>query len=209
MANKRVHIIWDNSNIWLGGKDTCKIPGAITHFFRIHFETLYKLVVNGRSAGQRYFGGSVPPECQPLWEFVKKLGCETNLLRRIEEKGEQAVDEVLHLKMANLLLDNPHPEILAVLSGNGHTSDYATSFPEQVRRALDRGWSVEIYSWNCSMSHKVYDPILKKYPKAKFINLDDHYYDLTFIQEGDYRFEIMGQTQITHQKGRPLGNPNL
>jgi len=201
----KVHVIWDNSNIWLGGKDTCegKEPSVILHSFRIHFDNLYHLVLNNRIAGERYFGGSVPPECEPLWDFVKNLGCQTNLLHRIEKGGEQAVDEVLHLKMANLLLDINPPEILAVLSGNGHTSDYGTSFPEQIKRALQRNWQIEIYSWECSMSHKIYDSILNQYPtKAKYIKLDDYYYSLTFIKEKAYQYSIKGQKQDIYQEPR-------
>ena len=143
-----VNIVWDNSNIWLGGKDTCNIlePAIIDYAFRIHFENLYNLVLNGRPPGQRHFGGSVPPEAVALWHFVEDLGCETNLLRRVAAGGEQAVDEVLHLKIADLLLDVDPPETLALLSGNGHTSEFQSSFPAHVQHALDRGWEVEVYS---------------------------------------------------------------
>lgn len=199
-----VNIVWDNSNIWLSGKDTCAIlePAVIEHAFRIHFENLYNLVLNGRSPGHRYFGGSVPPEAEALWRFVVNLGCETNLLRRVAAGGEQAVDEILHLKIADLLLDVDPPETLALLSGNGHTSEFQSSFPAHVQRALDRGWEVEIYSWECSMAHKVYDSIIRKNPKATYVQLDDYYRNVTFIQPGEYYYYIKDKKMTSHVSGR-------
>lgn len=201
-----VHMIWDNSNIWLGGKDTCKElePGATTYAFRVHFQNLYDLVLNTRPPGHRYFGGSVPPEAAALWGLVKKLGCETNLLRRVESGREQAVDEILHLKMANLLLDVNPPETIALLSGNGHTTEFESSFPMHVEKALKRAWEVEIYSWECSMNHKIYDPILKKYDRAKYIKLDDYYGFITFIKEGPYYYIVKDRKEESFQRGRDV-----
>ena len=206
-----VHIVWDNSNIWLGGRDTrARIePTVIQYAFRIHFENLYNLVLNTRPPGQRYFGGSVPPEAETLWKFVENLGCETNLLHRVAAGGEQAVDEILHLKMADLLLDIEPPETLALLSGNGHTSQFQSSFPAHVQRALDRGWGVEIYSWECSMSHKGYDGILKNHSQAKYIKLDDFYGEITFIQEGMYYDFIKGKRIDMYQGGRVVKSLKL
>ena len=198
-----VHIIWDNSNIWLGGKSTCEElePGVISSAFRIHFGNLYDFVLNGRAAGHRYFGGSVPPEAEALWGFLKDLGCETSLLHRVGG-GEQAVDEVLHLKMSNLVLDIDPPETLALLSGNGHTSEFQSSFPAHVERALKREWEVEIYSWDGSMNHKIYDPIIEAYEKVKYIKLDDYYRFVTFIQEGDYPYWVKGERHMSHPSAR-------
>ncbi len=199
-----VHLIWDNSNIWLGGKDTCLDiePGATASAFRIHFQNLYDLVLNTRQPGQRYFGGSVPPEANALWVWVRKLGCETNLLHRIESGKEQAVDEILHLKMANLLLKIDPPDTIALLTGNGHTSQFESSFPMYVEMALTRAWEVEIYSWEGSMNHTVYDPILEKNSNAKYVKLDDYYGYVTFIQEGEYRYTVKGRKQDSFQRGR-------
>ena len=200
-----VHMIWDNSNIWLSGKDTCERiePGVTTYAFRIDFQNLYTLVLNGREAGFRYFGGSVPPEAESLWHFVRNLGCETNLLRRIESGKEQAVDEILHLKMADLLLDVNPPETIALLSGNGHTSEFQSSFPSHVERALERGWQIEVYSWESGMNHRVYDPILQKHSTGRYIPLDDYYGSITFIQEGEYYYRVKGKKITNYQRERP------
>ncbi len=202
-----VHIIWDNSNIWIGGKDACEKsePAATLSAFRIHFENLYKLVLNGRTVGQSYLGGSVPPEAQELWRFARHLGCDVTLLRRVDSGKEQGVDEILHLKISNLLLDHDEPQTIAILSGNGATSEFASSFPGQVERALKRGWNVEIYSWEDSMNHRVYDPILQKHPNLmSYINLDDHYGSITFIHEGNYPYFLKDKKVDFFQGGRAV-----
>src|SRR5258708_6685060 len=100
------HIIWDNSNIWLGGRRACEEieqVGALS-VFRIHFPSLYKLALNQRDAGRRHIAGSVPPEAESLWEFIRARGFDLTLLHRVSSGKEQAVDELLHLKLANMLL---------------------------------------------------------------------------------------------------------
>jgi hypothetical protein len=201
-----VHLIWDNSNIFLGGKDTCehREPEVITYAFRIDFRNVYDLVVNGREVGRRYFGGSVPPQAEALWGFVRGLGCETSLLVRVE-RGEQAVDEILQLRMSNLLLDFEPPQTMALLSGDGRPSEFGSSFPEQVERAIRKGWNVEIYSWECSMSHKAYDAILQNHRAAmKYIRLDDYYESLTFVKPGNYFYRTNGRSEDIFEQGRDI-----
>ena len=65
----------------------------------------------------------------------------------------QAVDELIHLKMLESLLDHQtsssdsRPKIVLV-SGDAKTSEFnPTGFLGCVRRALERGWDVEVYSF--------------------------------------------------------------
>ena len=52
------------------------------------------------------------------------------------------------------------------------------------------------------MSHAGYDPILEQYEKAKYINLDEFYGRVTFIQEGPYYYRVKGKRVDAFQSGR-------
>src|SRR5947209_262683 len=102
-----IHIFWDNSNIWGGlqGIREIREPAVPWYALRGYFRNLYQLVSGGREVVTRVMAGSVPPECEELWEHARDLGFSTDLLQRVESapnvQTEQAVDEIMHMKMAN------------------------------------------------------------------------------------------------------------
>jgi len=188
-----VHVFWDNSNIWGGAEATKRIkePDAPWVAFRVYFRNLYKLVAKGRDVITRVLAGSVPPECEDLWEYARDLGFDTDLLRRVQQDDgrfcEQAVDEMLHLKISNAILDHPAPQTLVIMSGDGSESQFHTSFPKQVIRAIKNGWAVEVYSWGVCLNRRKYDPLVEQDPdKLKITDLEHYYESLTFIKGGEY-----------------------
>jgi hypothetical protein len=191
-----LHIFWDNSNVWGCAQNVREIEEPLVPWFtfRIHFRNLYKLIVKERDVATKVMAGSVPPECESLWEYARELGFNTDLLYRIEstegKKQEQAVDEILHLKMSNAVLDFSPPQTMVLLSGDGKVSEFGTSFPNQIERALKQGWNAEIYSWRNCYNQKMYTPICERYEsKIQVIFLDQYYKQLTFVkgQDGCYR----------------------
>ena len=66
---------------------------------------------------------------------------------------EQAVDEMLHLKMMETIIDYPVPGVMVLASGDGGDSEFGGGgFYAVVKRALERGWQVEIVSWEDQLS---------------------------------------------------------
>lgn len=187
-----IHIFVDNSNLWLGATELRQEqePHVPQRLFRLYFKNLFDLVEQGRDASTRELGGSLPPECEPLWEYARRLGYNTNLLRRVddgERVREQGVDEALHLKIANVLLDANEAETLVLMTGDGAQSELDTSFRDQATRALKRGWTVELWSWKASRSKK-YERLQQDYPERFSLNdLDSFYYSITFAKAGTWR----------------------
>ncbi|KAG0293977.1 hypothetical protein BGZ96_001961 [Linnemannia gamsii] len=67
-------------------------------------------------------------------------------------QAEQGVDELLHLKMLETLLDH-EPATIVLASGDGNDSEFGGGgFYAVIRRALDRGWHVEVVSWEDQLS---------------------------------------------------------
>ncbi|KAG0304851.1 hypothetical protein BGZ98_004950 [Dissophora globulifera] len=66
--------------------------------------------------------------------------------------AEQGVDEILHLKILEAVFDH-EPATLVVATGDGGDSEFGGGgFPAVIRRALKRGWQVEIVSWEEQLS---------------------------------------------------------
>ncbi|KAK4704935.1 hypothetical protein P7C70_g1276, partial [Phenoliferia sp. Uapishka_3] len=94
--------------------------------------------------------GMAPPEQQPRI-IAKKPHHPAQ--KEIKSYKEQAVDELLHLKILESLLDfTPNPAgprpVLVLATGDANSSEYnPNGFLGCVRRALDRGWDVEIIAF--------------------------------------------------------------
>ncbi|KAJ5637922.1 hypothetical protein N7490_007801 [Penicillium lividum] len=60
---------------------------------------------------------------------------------------EQGVDEILHLKMLESLLDTDEPATIVLATGDAAKAEYSAGFMRMVERALQRGWNVELVSF--------------------------------------------------------------
>jgi hypothetical protein len=100
---------------------------------------------------------------------------------------EQAVDEMLHLKIANALLDHDPPQTLVLLTGDGKQSSFGISFPDPVRQAAKRKWSVVVWSWRDQLSAAFAHLVRQGVQGLLVKHLDPHYKKITFIKGGSYR----------------------
>jgi hypothetical protein len=60
---------------------------------------------------------------------------------------EQGVDELLHLKMCQSLLDTESPSTMILATGDGAEAEMSDGFLAHVERALRLGWKVELITW--------------------------------------------------------------
>ncbi|KNG50638.1 hypothetical protein DDE82_005307 [Stemphylium lycopersici] len=60
---------------------------------------------------------------------------------------EQGVDEILHLKMCQSIIDAEEPSTMVLATGDGAVAEMSDGFLAHVERALKRGWKVELISW--------------------------------------------------------------
>lgn len=65
---------------------------------------------------------------------------------------EQGVDEILHLKMCQSVLDTEVPTTMVLATGDGNAAELSDGFLANVERALKKGWNVELVSWRQQMS---------------------------------------------------------
>lgn len=60
---------------------------------------------------------------------------------------EQGVDEILHLKMCQSIIDTEVPTTMVLATGDGAEAEHSDGFLAHVERALKKGWKVELVSW--------------------------------------------------------------
>lgn len=189
--NMALHVFYDNSNVIWGARYAClDLEPDLNEFaIRIHFANIFALIEDGREVVTKVLAGSVPPSCDALWAYAQRHGYTTDLLRKIEREdgtlGEQGVDEILHLKIANTILDHS-PGTLAICTGDGKISEFGTGFITQIDRALKFGWEVELWTWTqvCNKIYEKYDQDDQKSFKIKQFNFK--YYSITFTSPGEY-----------------------
>ncbi|KAF7585318.1 hypothetical protein BBP40_011241 [Aspergillus hancockii] len=74
-------------------------------------------------------------------------GSETNDAPE-ERWVEQGVDEILHLKILESLLDMDEPATIVLATGDAAEAEFSGGFMKMVERALRRGWTVELVSFS-------------------------------------------------------------
>ncbi|PWW78209.1 hypothetical protein C7212DRAFT_352524 [Tuber magnatum] len=171
-----IHVFVDASNILIGFYECIKkrrgySRGAAVRQPAFSFHGLSLVLERGRTCSKRAYVGSSPTTVSAL--EARSLGYEVSLLERVEKerantkyssssgsegarkrrprKVEQAVDEILHLKILESVLDFT-PTTIVLASGDAAQGEYSPGFFKVVERCLDRGWKIELVSFKASLS---------------------------------------------------------
>ena len=88
---------------------------------------------------------------------------------------EQAVDEILHLKILESIVDAKVPSTIVLATGDAAEAEYSPGFLKMVERALEKGWMVELVSFrrNTSGAYRRKDFTNKWGKKFKIVELDE------------------------------------
>lgn len=95
---------------------------------------------------------------------------------------EQGVDEILHLKMLESLVDSEEPATIVLATGDAAEAEYSGGFKKMVERALEKGWSVELVSFELNTSHA--------YKRKEFRSKWTSQFSMTHLD--DYIEELLG-----------------
>ena len=102
-------------------------------------------------------------------------GSETNATHAPEKWVEQAVDEILHLKILESVVDAEEPSTIVLATGDAAEAEYSGGFLRMVERALEKGWKVELVSFsrNTSGAYRKKEFRMRWGQFFKVIELDD------------------------------------
>lgn len=89
---------------------------------------------------------------------------------------EQGVDEILHLKMLESVVDYDEPSTMVLATGDAASAEYSPGFMAMVERALKKNWTVEIVSWSKNINGLYKRPEWTNHwgERFKIIYLDDY-----------------------------------
>ncbi|WP_139311498.1 NYN domain-containing protein [Desulfovibrio sp. DV] len=205
MSTPRIHLFWDNSNIFHSAQRYAeRIESyAIRNSVRIHFMNLYKLALAGRQMASGVAVGSVPPEQEHLWDsFTKGTTIKPELYERgAISKKEQGVDQCLQTHMLRAVTDEKEPQIAVLLTGDGQGYDDGVGFHADLERMYKAGWGIEVISWDLACKGT-----LKRWASSigSYIQLESYYNSVTFVEGGR---GIIPLSLTSRQKSSIGGSP--
>lgn len=107
-------------------------------------------------------------------------GSETTAVTNVREKWvEQAVDEILHLKILESVVDAKVPSTIVLATGDAAEAEYSGGFMKMVERALGKGWKVELVSFK----HNTSGAYRKKNFRTKWGTMFKHVELDAFVEE--------------------------
>ena len=104
-------------------------------------------------------------------------GSETNAPQYAPARMiEQGVDEILHLKILESVVDTEVPGTMVLATGDAAQAEYSEGFMAMAYRALKKGWTVELVSWskNISAMYTKRDWVQAWGDRFKVVLLDDY-----------------------------------
>ncbi|KAH7369751.1 hypothetical protein BKA65DRAFT_444193 [Rhexocercosporidium sp. MPI-PUGE-AT-0058] len=103
---------------------------------------------------------------------------------------EQAVDEILQMKILETLVDTETPSTIVLASGDAAEAEYSGGFLTNVERALSKGWKVEVVAWSQGLSHEYRrKEFLHRWESNfKFINLDDYAEEMFAVYTQKFKY---------------------
>ncbi|KAL8788440.1 MAG: hypothetical protein Q9213_001663 [Squamulea squamosa] len=112
-------------------------------------------------------------------------GSETTAICAKEKWVEQAVDEILHLKILESVVDAKAPSTIVLATGDAAEAEYSQGFLRMVERALEKGWKVELVSFRKNTSGMYKRKEFRAKWKSKFVivELDDFVEELLGFEE--------------------------
>ncbi|KIV98608.1 uncharacterized protein PV09_09601 [Verruconis gallopava] len=85
-----------------------------------------------------------------------------------EKWVEQGVDEILHLRILESIVDTDIPSRMVVATGDAAKAEYSEGFMKMIVRALKKGWFVELVAFSKSISSEYLKKSFKDQWKDQF-----------------------------------------
>ena len=148
------HLRCGYSNLWIEGKKAyAKAHNLLTSEdprARFDIGELNEVVAKGREVGGRMLYGSKPPPVDTVWAKMEELGWNVKIENKSYHTGkEKQVDSQLITDVVSVVNREKIGTVIIV------AGDVDYKLP--IEEALDRGWNVEVWSWEKALSAAIRD----------------------------------------------------
>ncbi len=195
-AEYSVHAFVDLSNIWYSLLEAAPSHDEGGLPVRLSAENLALVLRAGRTRYRQLAvaNADVPA---PVIDHFGKVG---EVIRR--ESGrrtgkEQANDETLQVRMYETIFNNPSG-VLVLATGDGAGWRERRGFIPALDAARRLKWGVEVIAWGGSTNRALHDWATRV--GASFVDLDDHYFSVSFVESGR-------RAQSVSLRHRPTSEP--
>jgi hypothetical protein len=178
------HIFIDISNIMISGQQLD--DGTFDRRMRLNvgkFCALLEARELRLPVRTRHVVGSKPSGSSRLWDAFKVEGYSVRVIAR-DERGETGVDDTLHAQILDAIVSTPEGSLetptLVLVTGDGNANKGYSSFVKCARAALTRGWRLELWAWNKSLSNTLRRLHLEYPDRVAICLLDEHRESITF-----------------------------
>ena len=181
--NEHVFIFVDDSNVWIEAKKLAakklNLKSVEDPRLRMDIGKITDVVANNRKVAWGTLYGSEPPPLDSVWQKIKKRGWKVFVTPRSTLTGkEKQLDQQIVSDITALISGCIVRGKIVIMSGD------ADMIPA-IKRSLQNQWSIEIWTWENSVSNSLSE-LARGNSKLMSINiLDSRLEEVTFT---DFKF---------------------
>ena len=201
-CRRPVYFFLDYSNIAISAQEIAWVQDGFTseHRVRLHARNLRALAERNREWKQGFAAAGLRAGCQQMCKHFDDAGIRIEVSERGSSSNrEQNVDQRIQCEMLHLTKSSHQRGTVVLATGDGAAGSNNEGFQSVLENLLEHGYSIELFSWRRTLNQVLRGWVERH---GRYIELDDFYPDITFIDGGR-------QATETHILNRKIAKKGL
>jgi hypothetical protein len=183
-SERPVYFFLDYSNIAISAQEIAWLQDGYMskQRVRLHARNLRTLAERNREWRLGFAAAGLHAACPKLCRHFDESGIRIEVSERGNSSNrEQNVDQRIQYEMLKLTKRSFQRGTVVLATGDGAGGTQNEGFQSVLENLLEHGYSIELFSWRRTLNH-----VLRSWVErhGRFIELDDFYPDITFIDGG-------------------------
>lgn len=201
-CRRPVYFFLDYSNIAISAQEIAWVQDGFTseHRVRLHARNLRALAERNREWKQGFAAAGLRAGCPKMCKHFDDAGIRIEVSERGSSSNrEQNVDQRIQCEMLQLTKSSHQRGTVVLATGDGAVGSHKEGFQSVLENLLEHGYSIELFSWRRTLNQVLRGWVERH---GRYIELDDFYSDITFIDGGR-------QATETHILNRKIAKKGL